>query len=150
MELMALQSAQPRPRPGAGILLTRAGLRAREQELGQLRAAKRDDIGRWLPEPRGYGEPTGNDEYLATRDDEAILDARIAALEAMPAQASIVQHRGQAGVVGIGSLVSVDETNSGAAAHHRLVGSHETRPLATSRSAPRSARRCWDAGPASP
>jgi len=122
---MALQSTQTRPRPSAGILLTRAGLRAREQELAQLHAAKRDDIGRRLREARGYGEPAGNDEYLATREDEAIIDARIAALEAMLAQASIVQHRGEPGVVGIGSLVSVDETNSGAGAHYRLVGSHE-------------------------
>jgi transcription elongation factor GreA len=122
---MALQSIQTRPRPGAGILLTRTGLRAREQELDQLRAVKRDDIGRRLREARGYGEPAGNDEYLATREDEAIIDARIAALEGMLAQASVVQHRGQPGVVEIGSVVSVDETNSGAGAHHRLVGSHE-------------------------
>jgi transcription elongation factor GreA len=90
MEPMAVQSAQARVRPGTGILLTRAGLRAREQELDQLRAAKRDDIGRRLREARGYGEPAGNDEYLATREDEAIIDARIAALEAMLAQASVV------------------------------------------------------------
>jgi transcription elongation factor GreA len=127
MEHMAVQSTQTRPRPGAGILLTQAGLRARERELAQLRAAKRDDIGRRLREARGYGEPAGNDEYLATREDEAIIDARIAALEAMLAQASAVQHRGQPGVVDIGSVVSVDETNSGAGAHYRLVGSHEAR-----------------------
>jgi transcription elongation factor GreA len=124
-EPMAHESTQTQPRPSVGILLTRAGLRAREQELNQLRADKRDDIGRRLREARGYGEPTGNDEYLATREDEAIIDARIAALEAMLAQASVVQHRGHPGVVGIGSLVSVDETDSGAGARYRLVGSHE-------------------------
>lgn len=122
---MAHESTQTRPRPGVGILLTRAGLRAREQELEQLRADKRDDIGRRLREARGFGEPAGNDEYLATREDEAIIDARIAALEAMLARASVVQHRGHPGVVGIGSLVSVDETDSGAGARYRLVGSHE-------------------------
>ena len=124
---MAEKSTQTRPRPSVAILLTRAGLRAREQELAQLRAAKRDDIGQRLREARGYGEPAGNDEYLATREDEAIIDARIAALEAMLAQASVVQHRGQPGVVGIGSVVSVDETNSEAGARYRLVGSHEAR-----------------------
>jgi transcription elongation factor GreA len=122
---MAHESTQTRPRPSVGILLTRTGLRAREQELDHLRAAKRDDIGRRLREARGYGEPAGNDEYLATREDEAIIDARIAALEATLAQASVVSHRGHPGVVGIGSVVSVDETNSGAGARYRLVGSHE-------------------------
>jgi transcription elongation GreA/GreB family factor len=122
---MTYESTQTRPRPSVGILLTRTGLRTREQELDQLRAAKRDDIGRRLREARGYGEPAGNDEYLATREDEAIIDARIAALETMLAQASVVPHRGHPGVVGIGSVVSVDEPNGGASARYRLVGSHE-------------------------
>jgi transcription elongation factor GreA len=122
---MAYESTQTRPRPSVGILLTRAGFRAREQELDQLRAAKRDDIGRRLRDARGYGEPAGNDDYLATREDEAIIDARIAALEAMLAQASVVQTGGHPGVVGIGSVVIVDDANSGAGARYRLVGSHE-------------------------
>jgi transcription elongation factor GreA len=112
------------PAVGA-ILLTEAGLRAREAELDELRAAKRHDIGRELREARGYGEPAGNDEYLATREDEAILDARIASLEAMLAQASVVEDCGQRGVVGIGSVVRVDEVDCGAGARYRLVGSHE-------------------------
>jgi hypothetical protein len=78
----AYESTQTGVRPEFGMLLTEVGLRAREEELDQLRAAKRDDIGGRLREARGYGEPGGNDEYLATREDEAIIDARIAALEA--------------------------------------------------------------------
>ena len=110
---------------GGGILLTEVGLRARERELDRLRAAKRDDIRRRLRDARGYGEPGGNDEYLATREDEAIMDARIATMEAMLAQASVAEHRAQPGAVGIGSVVMVDETNNGAGARYRLVGSHE-------------------------
>jgi transcription elongation factor GreA len=124
-EAMAHESIPTRPRPSVGILLTRAGLRARRQELDQLRAAKRDDIGRRLRDARGYGEPGGNDEYLATREDEAIIDARIAALQTMLTQASVVQHSAPRGVVGIGSVISVDETNTAAGARYRLVGSHE-------------------------
>jgi transcription elongation factor GreA len=122
---MAYESTQTGVRPEVGILLTEVGLRAREEELDQLRAAKRDDIGGRLREARGYGEPGGNDEYLATREDEAIIDARIAALEAMLAKASVVQHRGRPGVVGLGSFVIVDDAECGAGARYRLVGSHE-------------------------
>ena len=122
---MAYESTQTGVRPEVGILLTEVGLRAREEELDQLRAAKRNDIGGRLREARGYGEPGGNDEYLATREDEAIIDARIAALEAMLAKASVVQHRGRPGVVGIGSVVIVDDAECGAGARYRLVGSHE-------------------------
>jgi transcription elongation GreA/GreB family factor len=87
--VMAHEPTQALPSPGVRILLTEVGLRAREQELDQLRAIKRDDIGRRLRDARGYGEP------------------------------------GAPGVVGIGSVVTVDETNNGAGARYRLVGSHE-------------------------
>ena len=125
--VMAHEPTQTMPSPGARILLTEVGFRARERELDQLRAAKRDDIGRRLRDARGYGEPGGNDEYLATREDEAIIDARIGTLEAMLAQASVIEHRARPGVVGIGSVVTVDETTNGAGARYRLVGSHEAR-----------------------
>jgi transcription elongation factor GreA len=123
--VMAHEPTRTLPSPGVGILLTKVGLRARERELDELRAAKRDDIGRRLRDARGYGEPGGNDEYLAAREDEAILDARIATLEARLAQASIVEHRIRPGVVGIGSVVTLDDTDNGAGARYRLVGSHE-------------------------
>jgi transcription elongation factor GreA len=122
---MAYEPTQAAPSPGVRMLLTKVGLRAREQELDQLRAAKRHDIERRLREARGYGEPSGNDEYLATREDEAIVDARIATLDAMLAQASVVEHRTRPGVVGIGSVVTVDDADSGVDARYRLVGSHE-------------------------
>ena len=123
--VMAHEPTQALPSHGVRILLTEVGLRAREQELDQLRAIKRDDIGRRVRDARGYGEPGGNDEYLATREDEAIIDARIATLEAMLVQASVIEHGTRPGVVGIGSVVTVDETNNGAGARYRIVGSHE-------------------------
>jgi transcription elongation factor GreA len=111
----------------APVLVTEAGLRARMDELDELRQAKRSDIGRRLRDARGYGDRGGNDEYLATREDEAILDARIAALAATLAQASVVEEHARPGFVGVGSTVTVDDVRSGAAARYRLVGSHEAR-----------------------
>ena len=118
--VMAHESTQTLPSPRVRILLTEVGFRARERELDQLRAAKRNDIRRRLRDARGYGEPAGNDEYLATREDEAIIDARIATLEAMLAQASVVEHRALPGVVGLGSVVTVDGADNGAGARYRL------------------------------
>jgi hypothetical protein len=74
--VMAHEPTQTLPSRGVRILLTEVGLRAREQELDQLRGVKRD----------GKTRP---------------------------------------GVVGIGSVVTVDETDNGAGARYRLVGSHE-------------------------
>jgi transcription elongation factor GreA len=118
----------PTPAPvAAPILLTEAGLRARKDELVELRQAKRSDIGRRLRDAHGYGDRGGNDEYLATREDEAIIDARIAGLEATLAHASVVEEHRRPGVVGLGSIVTVDDVGSGAGARYRLVGSHEAR-----------------------
>jgi transcription elongation GreA/GreB family factor len=65
-------------------------------------------------------------EYLATREDE-VIDGRIGALQTMLTQASVFQRRGPRAVVGVGSVVSVDETNGAAGARYRLVRSHEAR-----------------------
>jgi transcription elongation factor GreA len=120
----------PTPAPvGAPILVTEAGLRARMDELEELRQAKLSDIGRRLRDARGYGEPGGNDEYRATREDEAILGARIAALEVTLARASVVEEHAHPGIVGVGSIVTVDDVRSGAGARYRLVGSHEARSV---------------------
>jgi transcription elongation factor GreA len=116
------------PTPTAArVLLTEAGLHARLAELDELRAAKRRDIGRRLREARGYGDAGANDEYLATREDEAVIDARIASLEATLAQAAVVEPHARPGVAGIESIVTVDDAASGAGARFRLVGSHEAR-----------------------
>lgn len=53
---------------------------------------------------------------LRARVDEAIIDARIATLEATLAQASVVEERTRPGVVGPGSIVTVDDVGSGAGA----------------------------------
>jgi transcription elongation factor GreA len=124
---MAYDATLPIPRVIARTLLTEAGLRSRLAELDELRAAKRRDIRRRLRDARGYGDAGANDEYLATREDEAIIDARIATLEATLAQASVVEEQARPGVVGIGSIVTVDDVRSGAGARYRLVGSHEAR-----------------------
>jgi transcription elongation factor GreA len=126
-EAMSYETTPTPSRIAAPILLTETGLRARMDELDELREAKRSDIRRRLRDARGYGEPGGNDEYLATREDEAILDARIAALEATLAQASVLDERTAPGAIGVGSIVTVDDVNSGAGARYRLVGSHEAR-----------------------
>jgi transcription elongation factor GreA len=126
-EDMSHETTPTPSRIAAPILLTEAGLRARMDELDELREAKRSDIRRRLRDARGYGEPGGNDECLATREDEAILDARIAAVEATLAQASVLDERIAPGAVGVGSIVTVGDVNSGAGARYRLVGSHEAR-----------------------
>jgi transcription elongation factor GreA len=109
------------------ILLTEAGRGALLAELDDLRAAKRRDIPGRLQDARGYGDAGANDEYLATREDEAIIDARIAAIHSTLAQASVVEEHARPGVVGLGSIVTVDDVRNGAGARYRLVGSHEAR-----------------------
>jgi transcription elongation factor GreA len=124
---MASNPALTTPSTVARTLLTEEGLRSRLAELDELRAAKRREIRRRLRDARGYGDAGANDEYLATREDEAVLDARIAALEATLAQAFVVEPHAPPGVVGIGSVVNVDDVANGGGARYRLVGAHEVR-----------------------
>jgi transcription elongation factor GreA len=124
---MAQDTTTTTPAIASRILFTAEGLRSRLGELDALRAIKRGDIRRRLRDAHGFGDAGANDEYLAAREDEAVLDARIAALEATLAQASVVEEHARPGVAGIGSIVTVDDADSGAGARYRLVGSHEAR-----------------------
>ena len=95
----------------------------------------------------GFASRRGHDGVMA---HEPTPTLPFATLEAMLAQASVVEHRARPGVVGIGSVVTVDDTDNGAGARYRLVGSHEAQDPATSRSAHRSDKHCRDAAQAKP
>jgi transcription elongation factor GreA len=74
-----------------------------------------------------FSSSSGHDGVMAHEPTSTVpLPAvRVLLPEAMLAQASVVEHRERPGVVGLGSVVTVDETDNGAGARYRLVGSHE-------------------------
>jgi transcription elongation factor GreA len=117
-----------RPRVPAGpALMTAATLDELRDELHRLRELANVETAQRLRDARGYGEGTNNDDYHAVREDQMVLEARIASLEATIGRARIVDSRaaGEETAV-IGSTVLIEDLDSGAVRRYRLVSAHES------------------------
>jgi transcription elongation factor GreA len=86
--------------------VTPAAYRALEQERESLRREK-SQFAEQLRFVREFGDTANNDEYHAVREEEALLDARVARLEDILSRATIVDAAHTDGTIAIGSVVTV-------------------------------------------
>jgi transcription elongation factor GreA len=106
-------------------LMTSAGLEQLQGELAQLRQRVSDEIAQRLREARSYGDGSNNDEYHAVREEQMVMEARIAALEDAVTTAVVLDPEAAGdGVAVIGSTVSVEDLASGDRSRHRLASAH--------------------------
>jgi transcription elongation factor GreA len=111
--------------PGASAILTNEGERELRATLERLRHQLDVEFAARLRQARTFGEVTGNDDYLQTIEEEAVLRSRIARLEGLLDSATVVSDSPRAGVVAIGTTVRVEDLASGAVQEHRLMGDYE-------------------------
>jgi transcription elongation factor GreA len=112
--------------PGAA-LMAEADLESLRSELERLRERTGLEIAQRLREARFYGEGANNDEYHAVREEQMVLQARMASLEQTIARAIVVDP-GDAvqGVAAIGSTVWVEDLASGTTAPYLLTSAHQS------------------------
>lgn len=90
------------------IFLTAEGKQALEQEYEKLVTEGRKEAAEKLKVARSFGDLSENSEYDEAKNDQAILEARIADLEVMLKNAVIVnEDEIDSSVVNIGSFVTV-------------------------------------------
>jgi transcription elongation factor GreA len=112
--------------PGSA-LMTAAGLESLRRELDRLRERTRLEIAQRLREARSYGEGANNDEYHAVREEQMVLEARMASLEDTIARATIVDaNDAEQGLAAIGSTIWIEDLASGATAPYRLTSAHQS------------------------
>ena len=115
------------PYPAGAALMTAAGLASLRSELGRLRERTGLEIAERLREARSYGEGANNDEYHAVREEQMVLQARMASLEETIARAIVVDPGDTVqGVAAIGSTVWVEDLASGTTSSYRLAGAHQS------------------------
>jgi transcription elongation factor GreA len=111
--------------PAAAALMTRASLDELHAELEELRARTRIDLAQRLRDASAFGAGSNNDEFHAIREEQIVLEARIAALEDTIARAAVAEPDDlDDGVATIGSTVLIEDLDSGAARRYRLVSAH--------------------------
>ncbi|MDL2253282.1 transcription elongation factor GreA [Ruminococcaceae bacterium OttesenSCG-928-I18] len=64
-------------------MVTYAGLEKLEQELDHLKTVKRKEVAEKIKVARGYGDLSENSEYDEAKNEQGIIESRIAELESM-------------------------------------------------------------------
>ncbi len=109
--------------------ISREGYDKLEADLEYLITVKRAEVAEKLKEARSFGDLSENAEYDEAKNEQGILEAKIAELEAYMANAEVVddddvsEHE-----IGVGSKIVLKDVEFGDVETLRIVGSTETDP----------------------
>jgi transcription elongation factor GreA len=107
--------------------LTHEGYQKLEQELNHLRTVRRQEVARRLHQALEEGDILENAELEDARNEQAFLEGRILTLENLLRNATIIEENGPREMVGIGSHVTIVESDGPPETYH-IVGSAEADP----------------------
>jgi transcription elongation factor GreA len=107
--------------------LTRTGYEKLEQELKYLRTVRRQEVAQRLHQALEEGDILENAELEDARNEQAFLEGRILTVENLLRNATIIEENGPREMVGIGSHVTIKESDEPPETYH-IVGSAEADP----------------------
>ncbi len=111
------------------VLLTPEGLEKLKQEIEYLSTEKRREVAERIKEAREFGDISENSEYDDAKNEQAMLEARIAQVEERLRSATVVDAKDvSTDVVQVGSVVNVKDEASGKTQKFTIVGSPEAKP----------------------
>ena len=110
------------------IILTQKGLDQIKAEYDELFSVKRPQITRRIQRAREFGDLSENSAYDAAKEEQSLLEARIAQLEEIFPKAQIIEQTATSDFVVIGSTVVVEMNDE--VHEFAIVGSMEADPAA--------------------
>jgi transcription elongation factor GreA len=111
------------------VILTPEGLEKLKQEIEYLSSDKRREVAERIKEAREFGDISENSEYDDAKNEQAMLEARIASLEDKLRSASVIDASElSSDLVRVGSAVNVKNEDTGKSASYTIVGSTEADP----------------------
>jgi transcription elongation factor GreA len=111
------------------VILTPEGLQRLKDELEQLSTDRRREVAERIKEAREFGDITENAEYDDAKNEQAMLESRIATLQEKLRMATVIQTADlSTDVVQIGSVVHVKDEKTGKSVKYTIVGSAEASP----------------------
>jgi len=109
------------------VILTPEGLANLKSELEYLSTTRRREVAARIKDAREFGDITENAEYDDAKNEQAMLEARIAQLEDRLRSATVIDASELAtDVVRVGTIVHVRE--GGKSTKYTIVGSAEAKP----------------------
>ena len=111
------------------VMLTEEGFKRLEEELEVLKGEKRKEIAEKIKVARSYGDLSENSEYDDAKNEQAILEARIADIEASLKNAVLIDESEiNNDKVHVGSTVVIKNIATDKEMTVRIVGSNESNP----------------------
>lgn len=111
------------------IMLSAEGLKQLEDELDLLKGEKRREIAEKIKVARSYGDLSENSEYDDAKNEQAILEARIATIEATLKVAVVIDESEISNeTVRVGSVVKIENITMGREVTYKITGSNEANP----------------------
>lgn len=96
-----------------------------KKELDHLKTVRRKEVAESLEYARSLGDLSENAEYQEARDMQAAIEERISYLEKVIKEAKIVAHEKKGGIIGLGSIVSIQKDKEKDTRTYTIVGSDE-------------------------
>ena len=98
------------------VILTAQGLKQITDELEDLKSLKREEVAEKIKQARSFGDLSENSEYDEAKNEQAMVESRIAELENMLKVAVVLnKDQIQRDVVSLGTSVKVKITESSSA-----------------------------------
>ena len=111
------------------VILTPEGYEKLKQEIDYLRSEKRREVADRIRVAREFGDITENAEYDDAKNEQAMLEQRIAVLEERLLNARVITKSDIAkDVVSIGSKVRLKDMGANETVEYHIVGSAEANP----------------------
>ena len=111
------------------VILTPEGLEKLKQEIEYLSGDKRREVAERIKEAREFGDISENSEYDDAKNEQMMLEARIASLEEKLRSATVIETSElDSDIVRVGTTVHVKDEASGKSIQYMIVGSTEADP----------------------
>src|SRR5215475_2448124 len=130
---LALATIRARFRGSGGqlkeVILTPEGYEKLKTEIDHLRGERRREVAERIRVAREFGDIAENAEYDDAKNEQALLEHRIATLEERLRNARVLNKRDVAkDVVSVGSKVRLRDIGAKETVEYRIVGSAEADP----------------------
>ena len=111
------------------VILTPEGLEKLQDELETLRTTRRREVAERIKEAREFGDIAENSEYDDAKNEQAMVESRIAQLEERVRGAQVIDKSDiPTDKVQVGTLVHVKDEKTGKSVKYTIVGSAEANP----------------------
>ena len=109
------------------IPMTEAGYKQLQEELKKLTSEDRPNIIAAIAEARGHGDLSENAEYQYAKEQQSLIEGRIADLESSISRAEVIDIKNISGEdIKFGATVEIEDDDTGKKQTYQIVGEYES------------------------